>query len=131
MPKVYDPTDIGSIFRYQYGIYASFGMSYDEFWNYDYKLVESFKVKHDQDIDRDVINNHELGAYIKVAVLESVANILKDPKKQSKPIEIYPKKPEFRSSYMRELAEREKRIQEGFQMYMREREIAKKEKPNA
>ncbi len=58
MPELYDPTDIGSIFRYQYGIYASFGMSYDEFWNYDYRLVESFKVKHDQDLDRDVVNNH-------------------------------------------------------------------------
>ncbi len=69
-----------------------------------------------------------LGAYVKIAVLESVANVFRDQKKQPKPHEAYPKKPEFRSSYMRELADREKRIQEGFQLYMREREDAKKEK---
>lgn len=78
--------------RWQYGIYASFGMTYEEFWQKDYLLIESFIKKYEMDIERETANNWEHITYVRGAMLEIVTNMYKDPKKGNKAYE-FPKEP--------------------------------------
>ena len=82
--------DVGSFLRWQYGIYRSMGMTYEEFWEKDHRLTESYIKKHEMDIDNETQNNWENVTYIRAALLEIVSAIYsKDKKEKSQ----FPKKP--------------------------------------
>lgn len=67
-------------------------MSYEEFWEKDYRLTESYIKKNDMDIERETQNNWELIQYVRTAMWEIASAIHKDPNKPSKPLE-FPEKP--------------------------------------
>ena len=105
----FDKSDISSYLRYQYGIYKSFGMSYEEFWEKDYLLVESYVQANDLMIERETANNWELVSYIRGAMLEVASNIYKDSKKGGKPYK-FPEKPFNRTQVGQLREERNKNI---------------------
>jgi hypothetical protein len=68
------------------------GMSYEEFWQKDYRLVESFIKRNDITIEQQTDSNFELVNYVREALLEITSMIYKDPKKSTKPHK-FPEKP--------------------------------------
>jgi hypothetical protein len=118
---------VPSYLRWQYGIYSSFGMTYEEFWQKDYLLVESFIKKNEMDIERETSSNWELVSYIRGAMLEIATNIYKDPKKPNKPFE-FPKKPSSRTMTGRLNEKRNKTIAEEIRLYFEQKLLRKKGK---
>lgn len=84
-------------------------MPYDEFWEKDYRLVESYVKKHDMDIDRETESNWELVSYIRGAMLEIVTNMYNDKKSGNKPFE-FPNRPSYRTNIGHKKDERNKSI---------------------
>ena len=82
--------DVGSFLRWQYGIYRSMGMTYEEFWEKDHRLTESYIKKHEMDIDNETQNNWENVSYIRAALFEVASAIHSKDKKEKSP---FPKKP--------------------------------------
>jgi hypothetical protein len=104
-------------------------MTYNEFWERDYKLVESYKIKHDKDIEQETMCNWELAQYIRAAIQEVASAIYS--KKGTKKTE-FPKEPEPRTLRSKYLQDREKRlnaaIKEYFAMRKQEKEKQREEK---
>jgi len=71
-------------------------MTYEEFWQKDYLLVESFIKRNEMEIERETSSNWEVVTYVRAAILEIATNIYKDPKKSTKPFE-FPAKPASRT----------------------------------
>ena len=71
-------------------------MSYEEFWEKDYLLVESYVKKHEMDVDGETDSNWELVSYIRGAMLEIVTSLYGDKKNGKKPFE-FPSKPSYRT----------------------------------
>lgn len=72
-------------------------MSYEEFWEKDYRLVESYVKKHNMDIERETAWSWEISNYIRAALHETTLMAHGDSKSKDKVKDIYPKKPSPRS----------------------------------
>lgn len=118
--------DLGSYLRWQFGIYASFGMSYEEFWEKDYRLVESYVKKHDLDIERETASNWELVTYLRMIMFEELVITSPSEKGKPKPKFDFPNRPTPRNKIGIMEAERQKliaqEIKEHVQQIMRNRE---------
>lgn len=125
----FDKSDIGSYLRWQYGIYASWGMSYEEFWQKDYLLVESYIKKHEMDIERETAFNWELTNLIRAGLLEIVTNIYRDKKSGKKPFK-FPKKPEPRTARGQAREQRNKSITAEIREYFNQKVASRKEGSN-
>lgn len=85
-----------SYLRWQYGIYSSMGMSYYEFWECDYRLVESFIKRKDMETEKETDSNWETVTYIRAAILE-VATAFAGGKKNGDKAFEFPSKPQPRT----------------------------------
>lgn len=104
-------------------------MSYEEFWEKDYRLVESYIKKHDMDIEQETAFNWELVNYIRGALLEIASNIYRDKKKGGKPYE-FPNKPKARTLLGQLNEKRNKDIDTEIKQYYKARLQERKEKSN-
>lgn len=85
-------------------------MSYEEFWEKDYRLVESYVKKHEMDIERETQSNWELVSYIRAALLEqAIITTPRDPKKPAPKFE-FPASPSPRTLKGQLEDERNKKI---------------------
>jgi hypothetical protein len=103
-------------------------MSYDEFWNKDYKLVESYRVKHDQDVQQAQADIWESAQYLRMALREIATQIFSQ--KGKKPFE-FPAEPEPRTARGRYLRDRQKKIDGEFKRHVelrRQERLEKKER---
>lgn len=106
-------------------------MSYEEFWQKDYLLIESYIKKFELDIERETASNWELVTYIRAAILEVASNLYRDKKSGRKPYQ-FPDKPESRTHIGRAKEERNKtianEIRDYFNQKIRERKIKRSSK---
>lgn len=96
------------------------GMSYDEFWNEDYRLTESYIKKNDLEIERETQNNWELVQYVRAAMWEITSAVHKDPKSSAKPLE-FPSEPQPRTMKGRLRKERNESIAKEIRFEMQEK----------
>lgn len=102
-------------------------MSYEEFWQKDYLLVESYVKRHEMIIERETASNWETVTYIRGAMLEIVTNMY--GKKGDKPFE-FPEKPTPRTRTGQLHEKRNKTITQEIRAYYEEKIKARKEKSN-
>lgn len=102
-------------------------MTYEEFWQKDYRLVESFIKKNEMDIERETASNWELVTYVRGTMLEIVTNLYKDKKSGKKPYE-FPTKPQSRTRTGQLNEQRNKSIAAEINAYFAERLARRKEK---
>lgn len=100
-------------------------MSYEEFWEKDYRLVESYIKRHEMIIERETASNWEVVTYIRGAMLEIVTQMY--GKKGDKPFE-FPEKPTPRTVTGRRNEERNKNITREIRAYYEEKIRSRKEK---
>lgn len=84
-------------------------MSYDEFWEKDYRLIDSFIHRREFEINAETESNWELANWIRIAIMETISNAFGDGK--GKKIE-YPNKPEPRTILGQAKKKREEKINE-------------------
>lgn len=100
-------------------------MSYEEFWDCDYRLVESYAKKMNLDIEEQTSKTWELTQYVRLIAHEVVSlTNSKDPKKSKG---IFPEKPIPRSELGQLNAERNKMIQKEIMAVMNEKMNKRKE----
>ena len=100
-------------------------MSYEEFWQKDYRLVESYVKRHEMLIERETASNWELVTYIRGAMLEIVTNMYN--KKGDKPFE-FPDKPSPRTKTGQLHEKRNKSITQEIRAYYEAKIKERKEK---
>lgn len=103
-------------------------MSYEEFWQKDYRLIDSYIKKQEMDIERETANNWELVNFVREALLEIASQIYADPKKKGQAYK-FPEKPQSRT-HIGQLKDNRnkiinKEINEHFNRRLRERNIKK------
>lgn len=105
-------------------------MSYEEFWQMDYRLIDSYIKKHEMDIERETANNWELINLVRESLLEIASSIYADPKKKSQTYK-FPNKPQSRTNIGQLKQERNdiiaKEINEHFNRRIRERRKKERE----
>lgn len=102
-------------------------MSYEEFWQKDYRLVESYVKRHEMLIERETASNWELVTYVRGAMLEIVTNMY--GKKGDKPFE-FPAEPTPRSRTGQLHHQRNKNITQEIRAFYEEKIRKRKEKSN-
>lgn len=100
-------------------------MSYEEFWQKDYRLVESYIKKNELDTERETAFNWELTNLIRAALLEIVTNMYKG--KGKKPYQ-FPKKPQSRTIRGQAKEDRNKAITLEIRNYFSQKMAERKEK---
>lgn len=104
-------------------------MSYEEFWQKDYLLVESYIKKHEMDIERETAFNWELTNLIRAGLLEIVTNLYRDKKSGKKPFK-FPSKPEPRTARGKAREQRNKNITLEIRNYFNSKMTRRKEESN-
>ena len=101
--------DVGSFLRWQYGIYRSMGMTYEEFWEKDHLLVESFIKRNEMEIERETSFNWENVTYTRMALHEIVELAFSNSKQNEKKFK-FPDTPHARNTLAQLHKERNKNI---------------------
>jgi hypothetical protein len=116
LPPEFDEDDTVEYLMWQYGVYRHLGMSYEEFWQKDQRLVYSYKIK--RNLDRET---QELMAFLYGRYDFEAQNVIASHQSKSHSMAAYPKEPHPATE--REVQEREKeaKINVAYNNYLRQR----------